>query len=165
MHRSEVGVPCIGGGCPIHPHSSVEVGVPFIAPIHRPIHRFIVNRLSSVSMARVRCECLLHGWMLEWVSLHYFENFAMGDRDLFGEISGRLTGLLQSGGAAAGDLRGKIEQQLRDGVAELSAINREEFDAQARALERAEERIRALEETVAALEQRIAQADEPSAKQ
>ena len=157
MHR-KVGVPFIRrGGCPIHRRRGG-------CPIHRPIHRFIVNRLSSVSMARVRCECLLHGWMLEWVSLHYFENFAMRDRDLFGEISGRLTGLLQSGGAAAGDLRGKIEQQLRDGVAELSAINREEFDAQARALERAEERIRALEETVAALEQHIAQADEPSAK-
>lgn len=89
----------------------------------------------------------------------------MGDRDLFGELSGRLTGLLQSGGAAADDVREKIEQQLRSGVAELSAINREEFDAQVRALERAEERICKLEETVAELEQRLAQNNTPSAEQ
>ena len=83
----------------------------------------------------------------------------MRDRDLLGEISGRLGGLLQSGGEAAGDLKEKVEQQLRDGVAELSAINREEFDAQARALERAEQRIAALEETVAELETRLAGRD------
>ena len=86
----------------------------------------------------------------------------MRDRDLLGEISGRLTGLLQSGGAAAGELRGKIEEQLREGVAELSAIDREEFDAQVRALQRAGERIQALEETVAELERRIAEKDAPS---
>ena len=89
----------------------------------------------------------------------------MSNRDLFGEISGRLTGLLQSGGEAAGDLRGKIEQQLRDGVAELSSINREEFDAQTRALARAEERIAALEASVAALEARLAGEDQSSAEQ
>ncbi len=88
----------------------------------------------------------------------------MRNRDLFGEISGRLAGLLQSGGTAAGDLRAKIEQQLRDGVAELSAIDREEFDAQTRALERAEERIRLLEDSVAALEQRLAEQDAPAGK-
>lgn len=88
----------------------------------------------------------------------------MRDRDLLGEISGRLTGLLQSGGAAAGELRGKIEEQLREGVAELSAIDREEFDAQVRALQRAEERIQALEETVAELERRLAEKDAPSAE-
>ncbi len=85
----------------------------------------------------------------------------MSNRDLFGEISGRLSGLLQSGGEAAGDLRGKIEQQLRDGVAELSSINREEFDAQARALARAEERIAALEASVAALEARLGADSQP----
>ncbi len=88
----------------------------------------------------------------------------MRDRYLLGEISGRLTGLLQSGGAAASDLRGKIERQLREGVAELSAIDREEFDAQVRALRRAEERIQALEETVAELEGRLAAKDESSAE-
>ena len=88
----------------------------------------------------------------------------MRDRDLLGEISGRLTGLLQSGGAVASDLRGKIEQQLREGVAELSTIDREEFDAQVRALQRAEERIQALEETVAELESRLATQDETSAE-
>ncbi len=95
---------------------------------------------------------------------HSLKRVAMRDRDLLGEISGRLTGLLQSGGAAASDLRGKIEEQLRDGVAELSAIDREEFDAQVRALERAEERIQALEETVAELERRLAGEDAPSAE-
>ena len=85
----------------------------------------------------------------------------MSNRDLFGEISGRLSGLLQSGGEAAGDLRGKIEQQLRDGVAELSSIDREEFDAQARALARAEERIAALEASVAALEARLGADSQP----
>ena len=88
----------------------------------------------------------------------------MRDRDLVGEISGRLTGLLQSGGAAASDLRGKIEQQLREGVAELSSIDREEFDAQVRALQRAEERIQALEETVAKLERRLAGKEAASAE-
>ncbi len=88
----------------------------------------------------------------------------MRDRDLVGEISGRLTGLLQSGGAAASDLRGKIERQLREGVAELAAIDREEFDAQVRALQRAEERIQALEETVAELERRLAGEEAASAE-
>ncbi|MYA66715.1 MAG: accessory factor UbiK family protein, partial [Gammaproteobacteria bacterium] len=64
----------------------------------------------------------------------------------------------------ASDLRPKIEQQLREGVAELSAIDREEFDAQVRALQRAEERIQALEETVAELESRLAAQDETSAE-
>ena len=86
----------------------------------------------------------------------------MRDRDLFGEISGRLSGLLQSGGEAAGDLRDKVERQLRDGVAELSAIDREEFDAQARGLERAEERIEALEKTVAELEENLARRGQSS---
>ena len=58
----------------------------------------------------------------------------------------------------------RIEQQLREGVAELSAIDREEFDAQVRALQRAEERIQALEETVAELESRLAAQDETSAE-
>ena len=80
----------------------------------------------------------------------------MRERDLFREMSGRLTGLLQSGGEATSDLREKIEQQLREKVADLSAIDREEFDAQVRALARAEERIAALEQTVAALQRRLA---------
>ena len=101
--------------------------------------------------------------VLKWLSLS-IEGLVMRDRDLLGEISGRLTGLLQSGGAAAGELRGKIEEQLREGVAELSAIDREEFDAQVRALQRAEERIQALEETVAELERRLAEKDAPSAE-
>ena len=53
---------------------------------------------------------------------------------------------------------------MREGVAELSAIDREEFDAQVRALQRAEARIQALEETVAELESRLAAKDENSAE-
>jgi len=88
----------------------------------------------------------------------------MRERDLFTEVSGRIGDLLQSGGAAASGVREKVEQQLRAGLAELSAIDREEFDAQARALARAEQRIEALEETVAELEKRLAQRDAPSAQ-
>ncbi len=76
----------------------------------------------------------------------------MDKRGLLDEIGNRLDDALRSGGAAAAELRGRIEGILREGMAELSEISREEFDAQVRALERAEKRIGVLEEAVAALE-------------
>ena len=74
--------------------------IPSPAILGRPDYRLVQGR----RMRRPRCRVGAKMYV------PFVGEIAMRDRDLLGEISGRLTGLLQSGGAAASDLRGKIEQ-------------------------------------------------------
>ncbi len=88
-HLSEVGVPCIGGGYPMHRMPCIgggcpmhrKVGVPFIrrggCPIHRvpsialyrrsPIHRVTAVRVPCMCVG-ARVLCMFLTWFLTWVS-------------------------------------------------------------------------------------------------
>lgn len=66
-----------------------------------------------------------------------------------------LEGLPPSLQAAREDLKSHAERALRSGLQRLDLVSREEFDAQARVLERSRELIAALEARVAELENRL----------
>jgi ubiquinone biosynthesis accessory factor UbiK len=65
-----------------------------------------------------------------------------------------LEGLPPSLQAAGDDLKAHADRALRAGLQKLDLVSREEFDAQARVLERSRELIEALEARVAKLEAR-----------
>lgn len=65
-----------------------------------------------------------------------------------------LEGLPPSLQAAREDLKAHAERALRSGMQRLDLVSREEFDAQARVLERSRELIAQLETRVAELEAR-----------
>ncbi|MDR2216096.1 MAG: accessory factor UbiK family protein [Nevskiaceae bacterium] len=65
-----------------------------------------------------------------------------------------LEGLPPSLAAVRDDLKAHAERVMRSGVQKLDLVSREEFDAQARVLERSREMIAALEARVAELEAR-----------
>ncbi len=79
----------------------------------------------------------------------------MSDKSIFAELSERLAGLAPAAENVREDLRSRMEQALRSGLADLDMVSREDFDAQLEALERAQSRIDELEQTVAALESRF----------
>jgi BMFP domain-containing protein YqiC len=66
-----------------------------------------------------------------------------------------LEGLPSSLAAARDDLKAHAERTLRAGLQRLDLVNREEFDAQARVLERSRELIERLERRVAELEAQV----------
>jgi BMFP domain-containing protein YqiC len=66
-----------------------------------------------------------------------------------------LEGLPPSLQAARDDLKAHADRALRSGLQRLDLVSREEFDAQARVLERSRELIAALEARVAELENRL----------
>jgi ubiquinone biosynthesis accessory factor UbiK len=68
-----------------------------------------------------------------------------------------LEGLPPSLQAARDDLKAHADRALRAGLQRLDLVGREEFDAQARVLERSRELIAALEARVAELEARLAE--------
>jgi ubiquinone biosynthesis accessory factor UbiK len=68
-----------------------------------------------------------------------------------------LEGLPPSLQAARDDLKAHADRALRAGLQRLDLVSREEFDAQARVLERSRELIAALETRVAELEARTAE--------
>ena len=79
----------------------------------------------------------------------------MRENDLLTELSRRLSALMPAAGHMRDELRTKIEQTLKNGLQELDVLSREEFEAQAQALVRAQERVLELEARIAALEQRL----------
>lgn len=79
----------------------------------------------------------------------------MRENDLFAELSRRLSALMPAAENMRDELRTKIEQTLKNGLQDLDVLSREEFEAQARALERAQERVLDLEARIQALEERL----------
>lgn len=79
----------------------------------------------------------------------------MRENDLLAELSRRLSALLPAAENMRDELRTKIEQTLKNGLQELDVLTREEFEARARALERAQERVLELETRIQALEERL----------
>jgi BMFP domain-containing protein YqiC len=79
----------------------------------------------------------------------------MKDSQFLNDLSDKLAGLLPKaealGGEMKDELHSKIQKQLKSSLASLDVVSREEFDAQAAALARAEQRIAELEARVTAL--------------
>lgn len=86
----------------------------------------------------------------------------MLDNNFLRELSRRLSAILPKAGKLGGELRTKIEQQLKQSFAELDILSREEFDAQAKALKRAEQRIQELESLVLELDSKLTEIERRS---
>lgn len=79
----------------------------------------------------------------------------MLDKQFFEELSQRLTTLLPMAEELRDEARTRIEQQLQHSLKKLDLVSREEFDAQGRALERAEKRLAELEAVIEKLEKEL----------
>ena len=60
------------------------------------------------------------------------------DKRLLDELSARLAGLMPAANELRYETRSKVEQVLKNGLKELNMLTRDEFDTQARALDRAQ---------------------------
>lgn len=77
------------------------------------------------------------------------------DKRLLDELSDRLAGLLPAANQLRRETRAKVEQTLKNGLKEMDILMREEFEAQARTLARAQQRVTELEALIADLESRL----------
>ena len=80
----------------------------------------------------------------------------MKKNDLLDEISQRMASLLPMAEELSTDAKSKLSQTLKRALADMDILSREEFDAQADALRRAEQRIDDLEASLARLEEAMA---------
>jgi BMFP domain-containing protein YqiC len=80
----------------------------------------------------------------------------MKKNDLLDEISQRMASLLPMAEELSTDAKSKLSQTLKRALADMDILSREEFDAQAEALRRAEQRIDDLETSLARLEEAMA---------
>ena len=78
------------------------------------------------------------------------------DKRMLDELSARLIGLMPVANDLRRETRLKVEQTLKHGLKELDMLTRDEFDTQARALDRAQQRVTELEKVIADLESRLA---------
>ena len=77
------------------------------------------------------------------------------DKRMLDELSARLIGLMPVANDLRRETRLKVEQTLKHGLRELDMLTRDEFDTQARALDRAQQRVTELEKLIADLESRL----------
>ena len=80
----------------------------------------------------------------------------MKKNDLLDEISQRMASLLPMAEELGTDAKSKLSQTLKRALADMDILSREEFDAQADALRRAEQRIDDLEASLVRLEEAMA---------
>lgn len=80
----------------------------------------------------------------------------MKKNDLLDEIGQRMASLLPMAEELSGEAKAKLNQTLKRALADMDILSREEFDAQADALRRAEQRIDELETSLARLEKSLA---------
>ncbi|MEX0619722.1 MAG: accessory factor UbiK family protein [Pseudohongiellaceae bacterium] len=76
----------------------------------------------------------------------------MVDQRFFDELSDRIAAILPRAGEFGEDIRTKLNQALQKSFSEMNVVTREQFQAQEKALKRAEARIAQLELRIAALE-------------
>ncbi len=79
----------------------------------------------------------------------------MIDKRFFEDLSQHISKLLPQAEAAGEDLRKSVNLALQKGFSKMDLLTREEFEAQAAALDRALARIALLEEQIAQLETRL----------
>jgi BMFP domain-containing protein YqiC len=78
------------------------------------------------------------------------------DKRMLDELSAKLAGLMPAANELRQETRAKIEQALKQGLKELNVLTRQEFESQARALGRAQQRVTELETLIADFESRLA---------
>ncbi len=78
------------------------------------------------------------------------------------DLSSRLSALMPMADEAREELRTKMEQLIKNSVAGLDLLSREEFDAGRAALHRGEKRISELEATITELSARLDTFEEQS---
>lgn len=78
------------------------------------------------------------------------------NRNLLDELSEQFSRLLPQAQAMSEDAREAARHALRQTLSKMDLVTRDEFDAQQRALQRAEQRIDELEAMITALESRQA---------
>ena len=78
------------------------------------------------------------------------------DKRLLDELSAHLASLMPAANELRHETRSKVEKTLKRGLKELNILTRDEFDTQARALDRARQRVAELEKLIADLESRLA---------
>ena len=86
----------------------------------------------------------------------------MLDNNFLRELSQRLAAIIPMAEELSGELRTKIEQQLKRSFAELDLLSREEFDSQTRTLKRAEQKIQELESLVLQLDSKLSEIEQQS---
>ena len=86
----------------------------------------------------------------------------MLDNNFLRELSQRLSAIIPKAEELGGELRTKIEQQLKRSFSELDILSREEFDSQTRALKRAEQKIQELESLVLQLDSKLSEIEQRS---
>ena len=86
----------------------------------------------------------------------------MLDNNFLRELSQRLSAIIPMAEELSGELRTKIEQQLKRSFSELDILSREEFDAQSKALKRAEQRIQELESLILAMNSKLSEIEQRS---
>ena len=82
------------------------------------------------------------------------------DKRMLDELSAKLAGLMPAANELRQETRAKIEQALKQGLKELNVLTRQEFESQARALGRAQQRVTELEILIADFESRLATLEE-----
>ena len=83
----------------------------------------------------------------------------MLDNNAFEELSRRLSALLPAADGVRDEVRTKMEQTLKKGFTELNLMTQDDFEAQAIALQRAQQRITDLEADIQVLEARLDKLD------
>ena len=81
----------------------------------------------------------------------------MLNNDYLRELSDRLSRLVPAADELRIEARTKIERTLKQSLADMGVLTKEEFDAQSRVLQRAEQRIVELERVISELEETISQ--------
>jgi|AntRauTorckE6833_2_1112554.scaffolds.fasta_scaffold261977_1 BMFP domain-containing protein YqiC len=76
----------------------------------------------------------------------------MAKRSIIDELSEQISKVMPQVSAAGEEVRETVRAAVKQSLAKMDLLTREEFEAQTRALTRAEERIGELEEAVKALE-------------
>lgn len=76
----------------------------------------------------------------------------MVDKSFFDDLSAQITRLIPAASALGNDVKNTISAAMQSSFQKMDLVTREEFDAQKQALERAQERIVALEALLVRLE-------------
>jgi len=77
----------------------------------------------------------------------------MLNNEFLQDLSNQITRLLPMASEARDEVKKNVQQTLEGAFARLNLVTREEFEAQLKVLERAEQTIARLEEKIEALEQ------------
>ncbi|MFK7865735.1 MAG: accessory factor UbiK family protein [Pseudohongiellaceae bacterium] len=86
----------------------------------------------------------------------------MSKNDLFEEFSQRMASLLPMAEEMSNEAKAKLSQGVKHALKDMDILSREEFNLQAEALRRAEQRIDELEQSLAKLEKAVLDKKESS---